>query len=227
MNSAAVDAAGEGLRERKKRERKQALYQAAADLCLAQGYEHVTVDDICERCDVAPRTFFNYFSSKEEAVLGREDVIFDDEDQPAVIEFEHGSPTGELLADFRVLLTLVVQTRAESREDLHRRVELFRSDPSLLQALLGRMEGNMRLFRQMIERRLARESGIDIPSVEDHSLDPALDTVFGRRAHVLAGLGVTVLRLTFERMTFDTGADAASTVPAVFDDLHHLFSKDD
>lgn len=82
----------EGLRERKKRERGQALRRAAIDLALEKGYHNVTVEDICERCGVSRRTFFNYYSSKEEALLGRADTVFDEEDQPAIAEFEAGDP---------------------------------------------------------------------------------------------------------------------------------------
>lgn len=228
MGAVQTDEAGEGLRARKKRERRQALHQAAVELSLAHGYAQVTVEDICRRCDVAPRTFFNYFASKEEAVVGRADMLSDDDVQSAVTEFEHGSPSGVLLTDFRVLLTILVQTRAKAREDLKRHVELLRSDPSLLQAQLSRMDSNVQLLRKVVERRLARDSGMDVEiraGVNDETLDPALDSVFGRRAQVLAGLGVTVLRLTAERI-YAGGVDAAGTVTAVFDEFSHLFTQE-
>lgn len=215
------------MRTRKKREREHALRQAAVDLSLAQGYQHVTVDDICARCDVSPRTFFNYFSNKEEAVIGRDDMFFDDVESE-VAAFEHGGPSGDLLADFRTLLTALVQVRAKTRDDLKQHVELLRSDPSLLQAQLSRMDNHVRRLRKMVERRLARDSGVDVEirsGVEDRDLDPALDSVFGRRAQVMAGLGVTVLRLTAERV-YAGAADTASTVPEIFDEFHQLFTQE-
>lgn len=225
-----MDKAGEGRRERKKRERKQALHQAAVELCLEHGYAHVTVEDICQRCDVAPRTFFNYFASKEEAVIGRDDDLFDNEASPAVAEFEHGSPSGDLLTDFRTVLIRMVQSQAKTRDDLKRHIELLRSDPSLLQAQLARMDNNVRLLRDMIERRLARDSeeAIEVTANgDDHSPDPALPSVVSSRAQVLAGLGVTVLRLTAERVyAGTTEVDAASVVPTIFDELEQLFVKD-
>lgn len=230
MGALQADAAGEGLRERKKRERRQALHRAAVELSLVHGYAQVTVEDICQRCDVAPRTFFNYFASKEEAVVGRADMLSDDEVQSAIVEFEHGSPSGVLLTDFRVFLTILVQTQVKAHEDLKRHVELLRSDPSLLQVQLSRMDNHVQLLRRAIERRLARDSGMDVEirsGVHDEALDPALDSVFGRRAQVLAGLGVTVLRLTAERMyAASTGGDAAATVPAIFDEFRGLFTQE-
>ena len=48
----------------------EALKSAALELALEFGPENVTVDDIVERADVSRRTFFNYFASKHDAILG-------------------------------------------------------------------------------------------------------------------------------------------------------------
>jgi AcrR family transcriptional regulator len=58
-----------GLRERKKVATKDALGQAALALSGERGLHAVTADAIAERAGVSTRTFHNYFSSKEEAVL--------------------------------------------------------------------------------------------------------------------------------------------------------------
>ena len=58
-----------GLRARKKQETRAALRRAALDLALRDGYDTVTVDAIAEAAHVSPRTFRNYFSIKEDAVL--------------------------------------------------------------------------------------------------------------------------------------------------------------
>ena len=59
-----------GLRERKRAQTRRRLEEAAIGLALRDGMDKVTVDAISERADVSPRTFFNYFDSKEDAILG-------------------------------------------------------------------------------------------------------------------------------------------------------------
>lgn len=62
-----------GLRERKKATTYSALRTSALELSLEHGPDSVTVDAICARAEVSPRTFFNYFTSKEEAIVGWSD----------------------------------------------------------------------------------------------------------------------------------------------------------
>lgn len=64
-----------GRRERKKRATRLALKAAALDLVSARGFHNVTVEDIADAADVSVRTFFNYFSSKESAVVGEDDEL--------------------------------------------------------------------------------------------------------------------------------------------------------
>ena len=58
-----------GLRERKKVATRKALGEAALRLALEHGADNVRVDDIAEAAGVSPRTYNNYFSSREQAIV--------------------------------------------------------------------------------------------------------------------------------------------------------------
>jgi AcrR family transcriptional regulator len=66
------------LRERKRAECWAALHDAAAEAALEGGIEGVTVDGVANAAGVSPRTFFNYFPCKEDAVLGLREPVLDD-----------------------------------------------------------------------------------------------------------------------------------------------------
>ncbi|WP_163505836.1 TetR/AcrR family transcriptional regulator [Fodinicola acaciae] len=53
-------------RERRKVARRALIRAAAVRLALEKGPDSVTVEEISEASDIAPRTFFNYFASKDD-----------------------------------------------------------------------------------------------------------------------------------------------------------------
>ncbi|MGW6598687.1 TetR/AcrR family transcriptional regulator [Streptomyces sp. NPDC055036] len=59
----------EGLRERRRRETHRLLASAALRLVVERGLDGVTVEDISGAVGVSSRTFFNYFATKEDALV--------------------------------------------------------------------------------------------------------------------------------------------------------------
>jgi AcrR family transcriptional regulator len=76
--------------DRRKQEVRERILGAAFDLFLVKGVTATTIEDICERADVANRTFFNHFTTRhdmmralaERRLLNLHDVVFDRTDEP-------------------------------------------------------------------------------------------------------------------------------------------------
>ncbi len=58
------------LRERKKRLAQATIEEAALRLFQQQGYEQTSIQDIADAVMMSSRTFFRYFASKEEVLIG-------------------------------------------------------------------------------------------------------------------------------------------------------------
>jgi AcrR family transcriptional regulator len=82
----------EGLRERKKLTTRQAISRAALRLAVERGPGNVRREDIAAEVDVSLRTFSNYFSSKEEAI-----VALAADRAEGLVETLRARPSGESL----------------------------------------------------------------------------------------------------------------------------------
>lgn len=137
------------LRERKRAALHATIQRAALDLAVLHGYEHVTVDMICEASMTSPRTFFNYFGSKEGAFLGSVPTM---PAQPVIDRFvqEDGQ---NVFSDVVMLVTDTLADQEVDRNLYLARLALFEKEPELALkrvALIGALED------QYVEVILAR-----------------------------------------------------------------------
>ncbi|HVV13988.1 TetR/AcrR family transcriptional regulator [Amycolatopsis sp.] len=139
-----------GLRERKKEATREALRHAAVTLYREHGPNSVTVEEICAKAGVSPRTFFNYFETKDEAVLSldvstaalRERIV----ERPA-----DESPLTAVRAVFAARFADVTKT-AVFRE----RTLLLREYPELV----PRMAHTNKAFEEAVVSGLAERTGL-------------------------------------------------------------------
>lgn len=142
---------GGGLRERKKRATRRALSDAALRLALERGPDHLTVEEISEAVGVSARTFFNYFSSKDEALLGDSPLLSGELPVRSLV-LEAGSVLQGL---HRVI---VAAAGAESRpEELRLRHELMERHPVLIPRFFARVAA----FQQTLASAVAERAGAD------------------------------------------------------------------
>ena len=144
-----------GLRERKKLARREALVDAARRLVLRDGLDGATVEAICADAGVSTRTFFNYFESKDDAVLGIGPSPLD----PEVAEtFAAGGPTGRLIPDLEVLVSDLLDMPLIGRGHHASVIELARCEPRLLIRQMARMEQFRGEFESLVSRRLGADA---------------------------------------------------------------------
>ena len=152
----------QGLRERKKAATRQALSTAAMRLAMERGVEHVTADAIAAAADVSPRTFHNYFSSKEEAIVS----TFLDQ-ATAVIDALRHRPAEEPIWDSleHAIVGMLASSEASPAE-MVAQLQLIKSSPALVGHQLNTHAELERGFAQVIADR----TGTDV----DHDLYPHL-----------------------------------------------------
>ncbi|MGH9086922.1 MAG: TetR family transcriptional regulator [Acidimicrobiales bacterium] len=167
----------QGRRERKKAATRRALQRAALALAVEHGVAHVTVEAISDEVGVSPRTFFNYFTSKEEALVG-DPPAWDERLRAALVVAPAGSP---VLAVVRAVAAEVAQEAAEHRDELAQRKQLVRDCPVLAPRMMAVYAAREQAFAQAI----ADFMDVDV----DRDLFPAL----------LAALAGTAFRVAFQR----------------------------
>lgn len=148
------DADACGLRERKKRRTRGLLHRAALQLVAQEGLAGVTVERIAAEADVSPRTFFNYFPTKEAAVLGTTPESVD-----RIIDRLATRPADEPpLASLRAALRETLTPLLSDPELRATRRAVLQQNPSMTDALLGATAGLERRLRAAVAARMGRDA---------------------------------------------------------------------
>ena len=95
-----------GLRERKRIATRRAIQLAAVELASERGFDRVTIDEISHVANVSPRTFFNYFPSKESAIIGELPELPDEE---SIDRFVEAGPDEAILDGISLLLIAAIE----------------------------------------------------------------------------------------------------------------------
>ena len=186
-----------GLREQKKALTRATIEARALERFLADGYESVRLEDLCAECLVSTRTFFRYFTSKEDLVLGRLRSHLD----LAADLFARQPPDAPLLTSMRAVIEATV---ADYAADPHRELDRLRlvATTPVLEAGLSRVFAG---FDGLIRRFVAAQT-----KTEEDARDPRLISAAAVAAFRV-GLAVWVDR--------DARDDLAGLIVANLDEL--------
>jgi AcrR family transcriptional regulator len=147
-----------GLRDRKRAATRARIEAAAIDLVLRDGLEAATVEAISERAEISARTFFNYYDSKDAAVLGLQPATADEEARA-----EHTANAGD--DPVAAVVGLLVATMGVARggsTDLHRRrVEVLRRHPEIVSSQLTQLHARKNRLVDHVRELLARDERFD------------------------------------------------------------------
>lgn len=192
-------------RERKKLATREAIHDAAFELVDRNGLSGTTIEAISDRAGVAPRTFWSYFASKEDAVIDR------DPDRPALLHAALlGRPAEEdAITALRAVLEQHISDRLIDSKRAVRRQRLIRREPQLMAALAAYFDEIERALVSAVGERIGSDPARDLlPGVlvmaaggacrvaqqrwaDEHGRRPfgdILDEAFGRLADGLAPL---------------------------------------
>lgn len=142
-----------GRRDRRKRQTRDALTAAALRLVAERGLEQVTVEEISEAAGVSTRTFFNYFTTKDEALIGDQAPVRD----VVVARVAAAPPEVPALGAVRLAFDDVVGLIEADREVWRLRLAVVAANPPLLARLVA---GNAETERAIVAAVSAR-LGVD------------------------------------------------------------------
>ncbi len=183
-HSARVETIDDGRRDRKKRQTRDGLIEAAATLFATTGFDETTTNDIAEAADVSQRTLFRHFATKEALLYGDMDDL--------VLELRAAfaaRPADESIIDVvRNAMLAVAADFDANRERRLLQVQLAAATPSVSAH-----------SRSVLQAQWERE--IIAAVAERLGVDPVADP----RPEILAGAAMSAIRVATRQWTVGGG----------------------
>jgi AcrR family transcriptional regulator len=129
-------------RERRRAETTRTLVSLARRATAAAGLNGFTIEELCEQGGISRRTFFNYFASKEDAVLGIPLHVDDAEANALFVGMRPRTSAGALSASLLTDLAALIEGRWAALE----------FDQASARELMAAAEREPRLVTHMLER---------------------------------------------------------------------------
>ena len=174
---------GPGLRERKKARTRATLRATALRLFSQRGYDAVTIDDIVDVAEVSRSTFFRYFASKDDVLLG------DDPSNLEVLRLEvlARPPDEPVLASLRAGVLTLAGRYEMDRDQLLATHRIMRNTPSLVGRRHEQLAAWEGAYASIVHQRL--------PHGDDRAL----------RARVIAAAVLAAVRVAVDEWTDGDG----------------------
>lgn len=204
-----VETAELGLRERKRLATRRAIQVAAVRLVAENGLDRLTVDEIGRVADISPRTFFNYFPTKEAAIVGDAPAL---PDEQFLVGFVEGG--GSLLDGLADLFTEAIERVAEDRELTQLRRTIIKQNPQLFAMRIS----SMHEFQHEIEKAILRRLRFENPDLDEVQL--------ASRANLTTHVAVGAMRHAWLHWSNDgEGADLSQRLRESFGMLEGLLAS--
>lgn len=164
-------AATPSLRDGRRDLTLRSIHAAARDLAFQNGLAATTVAEIATAAGVSERTVFNYYRTKEDAVLG---LITPTIPTSAVASFTERASQPGLLERTVELLTAILKSMNIAGQDIADRARLFTRFPELLDTLHRRLLDASDLLDHALR---AIEAEVELTAVQRHALRSAASAI--------------------------------------------------